>query len=87
MEFDKYASPESLSPQFFKPCQFEPKEDIWALGLIFYEMIVGANAFDASNANSLIDMVRKSSGADLWIPPHIQVPKNIKYILKKCLEA
>lgn len=75
-----------IQPTSYKGNKFEPKEDVWSLGLILHEMIIGGHAFDASSPSSLLEKIRSASGQDLWIPPHVHIPRNILYILKMCLE-
>lgn len=34
-------SPSYMSPEAYKKCQYSNKSDVWALGVIFYEMLTG----------------------------------------------
>ena len=38
---------------------YDEKADIWSLGTIFYEMLVGTNVFDAENMKDLLNKVNK----------------------------
>lgn len=35
------------------------KNDVWAMGLIYYEMLCGKTPWDVVNMNDLVDMPRR----------------------------
>lgn len=41
--FYNVGSPRYMSPQAYLDSVYSEKSDIWALGIIFYEMITGTN--------------------------------------------
>ena len=38
---------------------YDTKEDIWSLGIIFYQLLIGKSPFNAHNRNDLFDKVEK----------------------------
>ena len=74
-----YMSPEQLQG---KPA--DARSDIFAFGLVFYEMLTGRRAFDADNAASVISAIMTAE------PPALDelkpvTPPALERILKQCL--
>jgi len=75
----QYMSPEQLQG---KPA--DARSDIFAFGLVFYEMLTGRRAFEGDNAASVISAVMTAE------PPAIEldrlgVPPALERVLKQCL--
>ena len=49
----------------YKYSGYDEKLDIWSLGIIFYELLIGKNPFDACSMDELVEMVIKG---DFYIP-------------------
>ena len=49
----------------YKDSGYDEKLDIWSLGIIFYELLIGKNPFDACSMDELLEMVIKG---DFYIP-------------------
>jgi len=49
----------------YKESGYDEKVDIWSLGIIFYELLIGKNPFDACSMDELLEMVIKG---DFYIP-------------------
>lgn len=57
-EFDQFTSPEILDPLTYTYNPENDKQDVWSLGLILYEMIIGGAAFDVSSKKELLERIR-----------------------------
>ena len=51
--------------QEYKYSGYDEKLDIWSLGIIFYELLIGKNPFDA---NSMKELVQKLEKGDYYVP-------------------
>ena len=49
----------------YKDNKYDEKVDIWSLGIIFYELLIGKNPFDA---NSMKELVQKLEKGDYYVP-------------------
>ena len=69
---------------------YDEKADIWSLGTIFYEMLIGRNLFDAESMKDLLNKVNKG---DYFIPTTLSreavsfLNGMLQYDLKKRLTA
>jgi eukaryotic-like serine/threonine-protein kinase len=79
-------SPRYMSPeQFSAPAEVDHRTDIWALGIILYELVTGAVPFVGSTLISIWERVKKDE------PPPIQAlrrdaPLSLGPIVLRCLE-
>lgn len=80
------------TPHYMSPEQAEgksrgvgPAADVYALGVILYEMLTGRVPFQASSVLELFDQLRTQ---DPHPPSHFQpgVPRDLETICEKCLE-
>lgn len=46
-----------MSPEAYKKSQYSPKSDMWALGVILYEMLIGKQPFQGIDYNTLVKNV------------------------------
>ena len=53
---DKCGTPLYMSPQALQGKPYSGKNDIWGIGLIYYEMLYGRTPWNARNINDLIVM-------------------------------
>jgi|GEM_PF-2642928 len=77
-----YMSPETLSDN-----ESDESPDIWALGIVMYEMITGFNPFRRSSNEGMIRAICSERPAE--IPSIIRgdaVPKPLRELIKCCLE-
>lgn len=77
-----YMSPETLSDN-----ESDESPDIWALGIVMYEMITGINPFRRSSNEGIIRAICSERPAE--IPAIIRgnaVPKPLRELIKCCLE-
>ena len=73
----KYMSPEQLLEQ-----ELTPASDIYSLGLVAYEMIVGESAI---KGNQLSDQLRVLAGEELRLPPHAHVGPALRNIVERMI--
>ncbi len=78
-------TPQYLSPEQLSGSQADERSDIWALGVLFYEMLSGTLPFEAANILQLCDRIKKAD----YIPPSAlnpAVPPTLEAILARCLK-
>jgi serine/threonine-protein kinase len=76
-----YAAPEQIR----SPGRVDARVDVWALGVILYELLAGARLFQADSPLSLLAMI----SADSPTPLHVlrsDVPPDLETIVLACLE-
>lgn len=76
----QYLSPEQIQGGFA-----DARSDIWALGVLLYEMTTSHLPFDA---NTLGDLCQKITSAN-YTPPSVMnqsVPREIQHIISRCLK-
>jgi serine/threonine protein kinase len=77
------------TPMYMSPEAFDGRvsfqNDIWTLGLVFYEMIVGEKPFDYLEPKLFVDLIEKIlTNEPKPFPP--EIPKVIQKFIFKCLE-
>jgi Tol biopolymer transport system component/predicted Ser/Thr protein kinase len=75
----QYMSPEQLQGK-----QADARSDIFAFGLVFYEMLTGRRAFDGDNAASVISAIMTAEPPPLP-QGELAAPPALERILKQCL--
>lgn len=80
------------TPMYMAPEQIEsrtseigPRTDIFAFGIIMYELLFGQRPFQGKTAVSVLNQIRGS--ATLHLPKSPHVPKPLKAICHRCLEV
>jgi len=77
---------QSLAPEQLTTGRAEPRSDLWALGIVFYEMLVGRPPFTASAPGLLSEKILKGS----YTPPSQYRPElhhDIDRIIARCLRV
>lgn len=75
-----YASPEQLAGQI----EVDARADIWAVGIVIYELVTGKRAFDARTLAEALTAVKESPPP--MTSPHGAVPPELETIVRCCLE-
>ena len=69
-----------MSPEQAKGRAADKRADIWAFGVVFYEMLTGRRAFDGEDVSSILAAVIKSE------PDWDGVPASVRRLLESCLQ-
>ncbi|HEY0930145.1 MAG TPA: serine/threonine-protein kinase [Gemmatimonas sp.] len=77
---------QSLAPEQLTTGRAEPRSDIWALGIVFYELLTGTSPFSANAPGLLGERILKGS----YTPPSVLravVPRDVDRIIARCLRV
>ena len=69
-----------MAPEQARGTPVDKRADIWAFGVVFYEMLTGRRAFDGEDVSSILAAVLQSE------PRWDGVPPNLRRVLESCLE-
>ena len=76
----------SLAPEQLRTGRAEPRSDIWALGILFYEMVTGRPPFEGEAPGILSDRIMRgifSPASDL----RPDLPRDVDRIIGRCLRV
>ena len=73
-------TPAYMAPEQARGTPVDKRADIWAFGVVFYEMLTGRRAFDGEDVSSILAAVLQSE------PRWDGVPPNLRRVLESCLE-
>ncbi|MBA2260430.1 MAG: serine/threonine protein kinase, partial [Acidobacteria bacterium] len=73
-----------MAPEQAKGKAVDKRADIWAFGVVLYEMLTGARAFDGDDVSEVLATVLKSEPA--WHALPADTPPAIRRVLRRCLE-
>jgi eukaryotic-like serine/threonine-protein kinase len=76
-----YGTPQYMAPEQLQGHQLEPSTDLYAVGLILYEMLVGRPAVETNNLAAAISEV--IFGAPVEVPDDLDVPEGVRALVKK----
>lgn len=76
-------SPMYMAPEIMKKKKYDFKSDLWSVGIIFYEMLVGRTPFKAKN---IFDLMRQIEKKDIKLPKDINVSEECEDLLIKLLK-
>ncbi len=69
-----------MAPEQAKGKAVDKRADIWAFGVVLYEMLTGRRAFEGEDVSSILAAVIQSE------PRWDSVPANVRRLLESCLE-
>jgi tetratricopeptide (TPR) repeat protein len=75
-------TPYAMAPEQVRGAPVDIRTDVWALGVMLYEMLAGARPFVAPTVPELFSAILRDAPAPL--PDH--VPKALRVVVQKCLE-
>lgn len=73
-----------MSPEQARGRSVDKRSDIWAFGVVLYEMLAGKRAFDGRDTTEVIAAVVKSTPN--WTALPDDVPPSIVTLIQRCLE-
>jgi serine/threonine protein kinase len=73
-----------MSPEQARGQKTGKQSDIWALGCVLYEMLVGARAFQGATVTDILSGVIKSDPD--WSALPKTIPSNIPLLVRRCLQ-
>ena len=74
-----------LAPEQFRGETANERTDIWALGVLLYEMVTGHMPFEATTLGELLDKIGKAN----YVQPSVlnsAVPRQLQSIVARCLK-
>lgn len=77
---------QTLAPEQLLTGRAEPRSDVWALGIMFYEMLTGVPPFSANAPGLLGEQILKGT----YVPPsqrRLELPKDVDRIVARCLRV
>jgi len=75
-------SPLYMAPEVLRGESYTSNADIWSLGVILYEMLVGRCPFES---NSIANLISKIEETNLGLD-ELQVSQSTKLLIQKCLQ-
>ena len=73
-----------MSPEQARGKPVDKRADIWAYGVVLYEMLSGARPFQGEDVSMTLASVMKSDVSVATLPPDI--PPAVRTVLRRCLE-
>ena len=73
-----------MAPEQAKGRSVDTRADIWAFGVVLYEMLTGRRAFDGDDISEVLASVLKTD-PDLSVLP-ADVPPSVRRVLRRCLQ-
>ncbi len=82
-----YGTPEYMAPEQALGQEVDARADLYALGIILYEMLVGRRPFESDNPVTLLGMqVTKSPPLFQDVAPDLQIPGELEALVMELLE-
>ena len=74
---------EYLSPEQINSGKADERSDIWALGILLYEMLTGCVPFTAKTFGTLYQQINRAS---FTLPTELHVPRSLGRLIARCLK-
>lgn len=78
-------SPGYMSPEQTRGQPASPQSDVWALGVVLFEVLTGTRPFSAENTPALLEAIRE--GRRVGLPPQAVVPPGLQSIVDQALQV
>jgi serine/threonine-protein kinase len=79
-------SPAYMSPEQVRSSRdVDGRTDIWALGLVLYELVTGARAFDGSTTGEILALIL-TTGPQPLSSLHPDLPPGFEAVIERCLD-
>jgi serine/threonine-protein kinase len=73
-----------MAPEQARGKPVDRRADVWAFGVVLYEMLAGRRAFDGAGTSDLLAAILKDDPPMAALPP--DTPRSIHRLLRRCLE-
>ena len=73
-----------MAPEQVEGREADPRSDIWALGVVLYEMVTGTRPFEGDTPASIIGAILKDTPPPLTERLHV-VPRALDHVVETCL--
>ncbi|HEX4947569.1 MAG TPA: serine/threonine-protein kinase [Blastocatellia bacterium] len=74
---------EYLAPEQINSGRADERSDIWALGVLLFEMVTGKVPFTAKTFGTLYQQINRAS---FTLPPELPIPRNVAKLIARCLK-
>ena len=76
-------SPLYMAPEIMKSQKYDYKSDLWSVGIIFYEMLVGNTPFKSKN---IYELIRRIENDEVKVPSKFKLSINCQNLLYSLLK-
>lgn len=76
-------SPIYMAPEIIKASFYNEKSDLWSIGIILYEMIVGVPPYKANNH---LELIQKINNNPIYLPSSILISENCRSLINDLLQ-
>ena len=77
-------TPSYMAPEQAMGKPVDKRVDVWAFGVVLFEMLTGRRAFDGEHASGIVAAVLKDTPSWAMLPA--ETPSSIRRLLHRCLE-